>query len=56
MHHVSMLVNTLAPVTVLVFGLQESAWFGRFRMTVKTDQGFEADLGVLGSEFEEIYS
>ena len=27
-------------------------WFGRFRISVKTDQAFEADLGVLGNEFE----
>jgi len=47
--------NAATP-TVLVFLQPAGVWFGKFRMAVKTDQGFEADFRVLGSEFEEIYS
>lgn len=49
-----MLVNTLAPLTLLAFLRPVGVWFGRFRISAKTDRAFEADLGVLGNEFEVV--
>jgi len=47
-----MLVNTLAPVTLLAFLCPVGVGFGRLRISAKTDQTFETDLRVLGNEFE----
>ena len=39
----SMLVNTLAPLTALIFLRPVGVWLGRFRISAKTDRLFEAD-------------
>ena len=55
MHCASILVNTLASLTVLVLRQPAGVYFGRFRMSLKMDRAFDADLGALDEELLGVF-